>query len=49
MPPNFRFIVEFLISSPYIELFEKITEQNFKRVDTSNLLERVKVNIEKAL
>ena len=38
-----------LVSNRYIELFEKITEQNFKRVDTSNLLERVKVNIEKAL
>ena len=38
-----------LVSNRYIELFEKITEQNFNRVDTSNLLERVKENIEKAL
>ena len=37
-----------LVSNRYIELFEKITEQNFNRVDTSNLLERVKENIEKS-
>ena len=31
-----------LVSNRYIELFEKITEQNFNRVDTSNLLEELK-------
>ena len=34
-----------LVSNRYIELFEKITSQNFERGDISNLLERVENNI----
>ena len=33
------------VSNRYIELFEKITSQNFERGDISNLLERVENNI----
>jgi len=38
-----------LVSNRYIELFEKITEQSFNGGDVSNLLDRVKNNIERAL
>ena len=38
-----------LVSNRYIELFEKITEKSFNRGDVSNLLDRVKNNIERAL
>ena len=38
-----------LVSNRYIELFEKITQKSFNRVDTSSLLDRVRANIEKAL
>ena len=38
-----------LVSNRYIELFEKITQKAFDRGDVSNLLDRVKNNIEKAL
>ena len=34
-----------LVSNRYIELFEKITSQNFERGDISNLIERVENNI----
>jgi len=34
-----------LVSNRYIELFEKITSQNFERGDISNLLKRVENNI----
>ena len=34
-----------LVSNRYIELFEKITNQNFDRGNVSNLLNRVEVNI----
>ena len=30
-----------LVSNRYVELFEKITDQSFDRVDVSNLLNRV--------
>ena len=38
-----------LVSNRYIELFEKITNQSFDRVDVSNLLNRVEENIMKAI
>ena len=38
-----------LVSNRYIELFEKITQKSFNRGDVSNLLDRVKNNIERAL
>ncbi len=38
-----------LVSNRYIELYEKITEKSFNRGDVSNLLDRVRNNIERAL
>ena len=38
-----------LVSNRYIELFEKITNQNFERGDVSNLLNRVEDNIMKVI
>ena len=38
-----------LVSNRYIELFEKITNDNFERGDVSNLLNRVETNIINAL
>ena len=38
-----------LVSNRYIELFEKITNQNFERGDVSNLLNRVENNIMKVI
>ena len=38
-----------LVSNRYIELFEKITNESFDRVDVSNLLNRVEENIMKAI
>ena len=38
-----------LVSNRYIELFEKITNDHFKRGDVSNLLNRVESNIIDAL
>ena len=38
-----------LVSNRYIELFEKITEQNFDRVDATDLLNRVENNIMNAI
>ena len=38
-----------LVSNRYIELFEKITEKSFNRGDVSNLLDRVRNNVERAL
>jgi len=38
-----------LVSNRYIELFEKITNQNFERGDVSNLLNRVESNIMKVI
>ena len=38
-----------LVSNRYIELFEKITNESFDRVDVSNLLNRVEQNIMNAI
>ena len=38
-----------LVSNRYIELFEKITDQDFERGDVSNLLNRVEDNIMKVI
>ena len=38
-----------LVSNRYIELFEKITDQDFERGDVSNLLNRVQDNIMKVI
>ncbi len=43
--PNMNEEFTSLVSNRYIELFEKITSQNFERGDISNLLKRVENNI----